>query len=143
MGRDEELLASLGGWSGFEIADFERQGGDPEEVWITLRRKRDEPLYCGECGREASRIHEYQERVVRDLPLFDARTYLRIESADRRTNRIPQVQKANRNGLGALGPVNCGDQGPPTGKHFRRNERESPPVLGAVNERVRRVAVTR
>lgn len=80
MGRDEELLASLGGWSGFEIADFERKGGDPEEIWITLRRKPDEPLHCGECGREVSRIHEYQQRVVRDLPLFDARTYLRIES---------------------------------------------------------------
>ena len=37
MDRDEELLSSLGGWSGFEIAGFERRQGDPEEVWITLR----------------------------------------------------------------------------------------------------------
>ncbi|MBS3743237.1 MAG: transposase family protein [Wenzhouxiangellaceae bacterium] len=80
MGRGEGLLASLGGWPGFEIADFECKGGDPEEIWITLRRKPDEPLCCDECGREASRIQEYQERVARDLPLFDAPTYLRIES---------------------------------------------------------------
>lgn len=80
MDRDEELLASLGGWTGFEIADFERKAGDPEEIWITLKRKETTPLYCGACGRAASRVHEHQERVVRDLPLFDARTYLKIES---------------------------------------------------------------
>lgn len=79
-GRDEELLAPLGGWSGFEIADFERKGVDPEEIRITLRRNPDESLCCGECGREASRIQEYQERVARDLPRFDGRTCLRIES---------------------------------------------------------------
>lgn len=35
MDRDEELLSSLGGWSGFEIVDFERREGDPSEIWIT------------------------------------------------------------------------------------------------------------
>ena len=80
MDRDEELLSSLGGWSGFEIVDFERREGDPSEIWITLKRKDETPLLCGACGREASRVHEHQERVVRDLPPLDARTYLKIES---------------------------------------------------------------
>lgn len=80
MAGDEALLEALGDWSGFEVAAIERKAGDPEEIWITLRRKADVPLYCGACGREATRIHEQQERVVRDLPLFDAHTYLRIES---------------------------------------------------------------
>lgn len=80
MAEDEALLEALGDWRGFEIACVERKAGDPEEIWITLRRRPDAPLFCGACGREASRIHERQTRIVRDLPLFDAHTYLRIES---------------------------------------------------------------
>jgi transposase len=80
MAGDEALLEALGDWSGFEVAAIERKPGDPEEIWITLRRKAGARLYCGACGREATRVHEQQTRVVRDLPLFDAHTYLRIET---------------------------------------------------------------
>ena len=79
MDRDTELLEALGDWAGFEIAGFERRAGEPEEIWITLRRKPGAQLYCGACDRPATRVHEEQERTVRDLPLFDARTYLRIQ----------------------------------------------------------------
>lgn len=80
MGADADFVEALGNWSGFEIAAVERKAGDPEELWITLRRKADAELHCGACGRRATRVHEETERVVRDLPLFDARTYLRIKT---------------------------------------------------------------
>jgi transposase len=80
MAGDEALLEALGHWTDFEVAGVERKAGDPEQIWITLRRKPGAPLYCGVCGGEATRIHERQMRIVRDLPLFDAQTYLRIES---------------------------------------------------------------
>lgn len=45
-----------------------------------MRRRADLPLRCGACGRATSQVHEELERVVRDLPLFDALTYLKIRS---------------------------------------------------------------
>ena len=80
MGEDSELLSALGEWSGFEVADVERKPGDPEEIWITLQRVEDSPRHCGRCGRPSTRVHEEQQRVVRDLPLFDAQTYLKIRT---------------------------------------------------------------
>lgn len=80
MERNAELLSALGEWSGFEVTGVERQGVDPEEIWITLRRQAEAPMHCGHCGREVQRVHEQYERVVRDLPLFDARTYLKIQT---------------------------------------------------------------
>ena len=80
MVREAELLKALGDWPGFEINGIERREGPPAEIWITLRRSAEVPLRCGECGRETTRVHEHQERVVQDLPLFDAKTYLRVQT---------------------------------------------------------------
>lgn len=80
MDGDEALLSALGGWPGFEVESFERRAGEPEEVWITLRPAGGARRRCGVCGRESGQIHEYTERVVRDLPLFDAQTYLRVKT---------------------------------------------------------------
>src|SRR5204863_8493878 len=30
------------------------------------------------CGRRVATVHDVSERVIRDLPLFDAETYLRV-----------------------------------------------------------------
>lgn len=80
MGQDSELLSALGEWSGFEVAEVERKPGDPEEIWIILQRVEEAPRHCGHCGRPSTRVHEEQQRVVRDLPLFDAQTYLKIRT---------------------------------------------------------------
>lgn len=77
---DRGDFSALGDWPGFEVEAVERRPGNPEEVWITLRRQSGSELRCGACGEPASRVHEEQERIVRDLPLFDAHTYLRIRS---------------------------------------------------------------
>ncbi len=78
MGKDQRLLEALGEWPGFEVVDVERRSGDPEEIWITLEPSQDEALRCGHCGKVGVRIHDQTWREVRDLPLFDARTYLRV-----------------------------------------------------------------
>lgn len=78
MGSERQLLEALGEWPGFEVTGLERRGGDPEEIWITLEPAAGEPLRCGRCGEMATRVHEQGWRTVRDLPLFDAHTYLRV-----------------------------------------------------------------
>lgn len=78
MGQERELLAALGEWSGFEVGEVERRSGDPQEIWITLKPKDGKPRFCGHCGGKAERVHEQTWRTVRDLPLFDARTYLKV-----------------------------------------------------------------
>lgn len=76
---DERLLLSaLGGWEGFEVTHLERRSGTPDEVWVTLEPRGGERLVCDQCGATTSRVHEQHWREVRDLPLFDARTYLRV-----------------------------------------------------------------
>ena len=78
MGKDRELLEALGEWPGYEVKGVERRAGDPQEIWITLEPREGEPLRCSRCGQVATRVHDQSWRTVRDLPLFDARTYLRI-----------------------------------------------------------------
>lgn len=75
---EQALLSALGGWEGFEVTAIERRSGSPDEVWVTLQPKAGEPMRCSGCGEPATRIHEQQWRQVRDLPLLDARTYLKV-----------------------------------------------------------------
>lgn len=75
---EQALLAALGGWEGFEVTAVERRSGPPDEVWVTLEPRAGEPLICDQCGSPASKVHEQHWREVRDLPLFDARTYLKV-----------------------------------------------------------------
>lgn len=78
MDKTTELLRSLGGWDGFEVVATERREGSPPEVWITLEPRRDIPMRCAHCGTQTERVHEQTWREVRDLPLFEARTYLKV-----------------------------------------------------------------
>ena len=75
---EQALLTALGGWEGFEVAALERRSGSPDEVWVTLKPRTGEPLVCDQCGATAGGVHEQHWRQVRDLPLFDARTYLKV-----------------------------------------------------------------
>lgn len=78
MGEDRQLLEALGEWPGYEVREVERRAGHPQQIWITLEPREGEPLRCSRCGQVARRVHDQGWRTVRDLPLFDARTYLRI-----------------------------------------------------------------
>ena len=75
---EKALLSALGGWEGFEVTDLERRSGTPDEVWVTLEPRDGEALVCDQCGATTNRVHEQHWREVRDLPLFDARTHLRV-----------------------------------------------------------------
>jgi len=66
----------LGGWEGYVVARVERRRGSVPEVWIHLLLRSDVVPICDGCGAAAGAVHETAERVVRDLPILDARTFL-------------------------------------------------------------------
>ena len=78
MDQGQALLDALGEWEGFEVTGVERREGNPDEIHVSLRPREGAPLYCNCCGRECTHVHEHVQRTVRDLPLFDAITYLEI-----------------------------------------------------------------
>jgi transposase len=47
-------------------------------VWFELQPVEGRRLICDGCGEHASAVHDTTERHVRDLPVFDAETYLRV-----------------------------------------------------------------
>lgn len=55
----------------------EAEGGRPVAM-IELMGCGDRPRRCGGCGRFVAPVHDWVEREVRDLPVFDADTVLRV-----------------------------------------------------------------
>lgn len=78
MSGSDELIEALGGWPGFRVVGFERKPGPPPEVRIRLEPDEAIPCRCSQCGTPTRQVHERTVREVRDLPLFDARTYLDV-----------------------------------------------------------------
>ena len=67
------------GWEGYAVKAVERieptANGERPRVEITLTRTK--PTFrCSGCGRETRDSHEMTVRCVRDLPIFDADTYV-------------------------------------------------------------------
>lgn len=77
-----DSIDRLGVWEGYEVTDVQRfeagVRGPKAEAWIELRPRSDAPLLCDGCGEPAEGVHEVTERHVRDLPIFDAETHLRV-----------------------------------------------------------------
>ena len=78
----EEVIALLGGWEGYGVVEVRREspdweGGSPQ-VWIRLYRRADGPMVCSDCGRTCKRYHDWEDRSIRDLPILDAQTHLRV-----------------------------------------------------------------
>jgi transposase len=78
--RDEDLVAALGSWEGFEVVRIERRevGGPPpvREMVFTLRARPGHPKQCSRCGAAVVEIHDVTERRVRDLPVFECETWV-------------------------------------------------------------------
>jgi transposase len=78
---DVQSIAFLGEWEGFRVVSVERrepcQDRSWPEVWIELSPKAGPPR-CSGCGGVGSQIHDVVERWIRDLPLLDAETWLRV-----------------------------------------------------------------
>jgi transposase len=72
----------LGGWEGCEVTDAQRfeagVRGPRPQVWIELRPQFGRRMICDGCGEPVEKLHDQEVRVVRDLPIFDAETHLRL-----------------------------------------------------------------
>jgi transposase len=79
---DFQSIAFLGQWEGYSTGDVQRLEPGPgrprPEVWIELRPDKTRPLCCSGCGRRIDRSHDFELRFIRDLPLLDAETWLRV-----------------------------------------------------------------
>ncbi len=73
-------MSRLGGWKGQRVGIVERfeagVKGPRAEVWIELLGFGDHPRKCSGCGHFVRSVHNWSEREIRDLPLFDADTVL-------------------------------------------------------------------
>ena len=78
----EQCMSLLGGWEGYGVGTIGRfEAGDQgprAEVWIELHPKADARMRCHACGSACEQVHDMQERWVRDLPVFDADTWLLV-----------------------------------------------------------------
>ncbi len=65
-------------FSGLSPLVVENVAGDGERVRVRVRvRTPDAPARCPGCGAEASRVHDYHQRTLADLPL-DGRRVLMV-----------------------------------------------------------------
>jgi len=79
---DAELIGRLGVWEGYRVIRAQRYEADgdssPPRVWVELAPEPSRPMTCDGCGRKTTAVHDTATRIVRDLPIFDAETYLRL-----------------------------------------------------------------
>lgn len=79
---DTELIGRLGVWEGYSVKRAQRyeagDDGSRPRVWVELEPLPGLRMTCDGCGRRVAAVHDVSERVIRDLPLFDAETYLRV-----------------------------------------------------------------
>jgi transposase len=77
-----ECIERLGVWDGYRVAAVDRLEAGPRrpraQVWFELQPVEGRRLVCDGCGGLASAVHDTTERHVRDLPVFDADTFLRV-----------------------------------------------------------------
>lgn len=93
----EEITAVLGGWPGFVLVGVEREPASPPHrparILLELAAAPDSVRTCGRCGQRVHEVHEVTPRWVRDLPILDADTWLRVPRARVRCPRCgPTVE---------------------------------------------------
>jgi len=80
-----DVTALLGVWEGyrvgtvgrFEAGELSEKSKTPE-VLIELIRQPG-PMICSGCGQVCEKVHDWEERWVRDLPILDAQTHLCVQ----------------------------------------------------------------
>ncbi|UFS71456.1 ISL3 family transposase [Geomonas sp. RF6] len=74
-----DLISYLGGWEGYRIAKVTTSGTDKQKRFeIVLVPRFQEKLLCPSCGKRCTGVHDTSVRLIRDLPILDAQTYLRV-----------------------------------------------------------------
>lgn len=79
---NEELTLLLGGWEGYCLAAAERRTpiseGERPEIWLNLEADAERAKRCSGCGEVVQAVHDSEDREVRDLPILDADTWIRV-----------------------------------------------------------------
>lgn len=77
-----EITRLLGGWKGYRVGSVQRfepgEKGPQAEVWIELLPLKRRRMRCSGCGKLVSKVHDIEERWIRDLPLLDTATWLLV-----------------------------------------------------------------
>lgn len=68
----------LGGWEGYRVETIQRREDGERAVWVFLGRAPCTTMICDGCGRGVDRVHDIETRIVRDLPILDAATWLSV-----------------------------------------------------------------
>jgi transposase len=67
-----DIIAQLGSWDGYEVEScWEEQRGRQRWCVVRLRPVPGRERECSGCGARCVAIHDYEERRVRDLPIFE------------------------------------------------------------------------
>ena len=102
----DNIIKHLGGWKGYSVGTVQRfeQGRKPKqpEVWIELFPIPG-PGICHACGRTVTEVHDCTRRWIRDLPVFDAATWLLVHRrrllcphCGPKLERLPWLDKYSR-----------------------------------------------
>ena len=79
----DEITSILGEWKGYFISGATRiepeVEGAPAIIEVSLSPNLDRSFVCDGCGCPTTTIHEVVPRRVRDLPVFDAITWLLVD----------------------------------------------------------------
>jgi transposase len=79
---DAELIGRLGVWEGYRVEDVQRyeagEKGRRPQVWVVLTADTGRSMICDGCGGSTTAVHDVAERWVRDLPVFDAETFIKL-----------------------------------------------------------------
>jgi transposase len=81
----EEITALLGGWPGFQLVGVRREEGSgvrgAPRIILELEAVAGAARYCSRCGHAVDEVHDVTPRWVRDLPILEADTWLRLPRA--------------------------------------------------------------
>ena len=70
-------MAQLGGWAGYDVVQATQDCRGGQSWWVLrLQAVPGWLRQCSQCGRSTRAVHDYSERRVRDLPLFQHRVEL-------------------------------------------------------------------
>ncbi|SOE01811.1 transposase [Caenispirillum bisanense] len=71
-------MSWLGGWEGYRVKRVERREGETPEIWVHLDRRPSGGMIGDGCGNRGDSVHDVEMRMVRDLPILEARTWLSV-----------------------------------------------------------------
>lgn len=81
----EEITSLLGGRPGFVLVGVTREPASapdkPARIILELAPAPEAVRHCSRCGQAVAEVHEVTSRLMRDLPILDADTWLKVPPA--------------------------------------------------------------